>query len=110
VLPIIITQYLLHVCRFLFFLLGVLYYYSENGKPSIGAFKQKDIDKASVNTLYLNVRSGPGTNYGRITKLSQGTIVNCYERTQSSDGGIWVKIHVGSVEGWVNQKLLTSSN
>lgn len=60
-----------------------------------------------VNTKNLNVRSGPGPEYSVITKLSQGSPVRSLEKTESKDGGFWMKIRTGSLEGWVNEKLLS---
>ena len=53
-----------------------------------------------VNTGYLNVRSGPGTNYRAVAVVGSGTQVLLLGR---SSGGSWLKIQVptGTV-GWVN--------
>ncbi len=66
------------------------------------------VENAYVNTQQLNLRSGPGTEYSVVTKLSQGDSVICLERAQSRDGTTWVRIRAGSFEGWVNQKLLSN--
>jgi len=68
------------------------------------------IESAFVSTLQLNVRTGPGSEYDIVSQLTYGSSVICYERSQSSDGGTWVKIRAGSVDGWVNQKLLSKMN
>lgn len=60
-----------------------------------------------VNAQELNVRSGPGTEYGVLTKLSQGKSVLALERSESQDQGLWVKIRTGALEGWVNNKHVT---
>ena len=60
-----------------------------------------------VNAQELNVRSGPGTEYGVLTKLSQGKSVLALERSESQDQGLWVKIRTGALEGWVNHKHVT---
>ncbi|MGH8489806.1 MAG: TonB family protein [Gammaproteobacteria bacterium] len=65
------------------------------------------VENAYVNTLQLNLRSGPGTDYGIVTKLSQGDAVTWLERTQNHDGSTWVRVRAGAFEGWVNEKLLS---
>lgn len=57
------------------------------------------------NTASLNVRSGPGTQYGRITAVDRGTQVTV---TGSSDG--WSNIHLpNGLSGWVSATYLSSS-
>lgn len=84
---------------------------SVNSSSSINSSRSpvitNNVENAYVNTLELNLRSGPGSDFGLITKLSQGDLVNCIERQQSSDGGSWVKVRAGSTEGWANEKLLS---
>lgn len=54
-----------------------------------------DTDKTTftgmVNTGNLNVRSGPGTGYGKVGSLSYGTKVSVYERTTGA-GSQWGRI------------------
>lgn len=57
---------------------------------------------ARVNTSVLNVRSGAGTNYDRVAKLSAGTIVTILDE---ADG--WSKISTGKVTGFVSSEYLT---
>lgn len=47
----------------------------------------------------LNVRTGPGTVYDRITTLSAGAIVPIIGRTGAND---WWQIRYGTIIGWVN--------
>lgn len=47
----------------------------------------------------LNVRSGPGTNFDRITTLAAGTVVPIVGRTGLND---WWQIRYGTVVGWVS--------
>jgi uncharacterized protein YraI len=60
-----------------------------------------------VNTGYLNVRSGPGTNYQTVAVVGSGTTVYLMGRT--SDGK-WLKIKIptGTV-GWVNGYYITTN-
>ncbi|MCL4870966.1 MAG: SH3 domain-containing protein [Anaerolineae bacterium] len=62
---------------------------------------------ARVATGALNVRYGPGVNYGVITAIQQGTVVTLLGR---NSGGTWVKVRLsGGTEGWVNASLVTPS-
>lgn len=65
---------------------------------------------AYVDRGSINVRAGPGTSYGVSTKLAQGdSVICCIDRKQIQDGGTWVRIRAGDVEGWVNEKLLSKT-
>lgn len=59
-----------------------------------------------VNTINLNLREGPGTSYSVITTLPQNTQIFYLNQSQNNDGTMWVKVRVGSQEGWANQKYL----
>ena len=63
--------------------------------------------KATVNATSLNVRSGAGTNYSVITKLSKGTVVDVLE--SASNGWKKVKISNGKI-GWVSGSYLTTGS
>jgi uncharacterized protein YraI len=55
---------------------------------------------ASVNTAYLNVRSGPGLGYGSIATLPRGFGVQLLGRNSAYN---WVLIGMtNGVQGWVN--------
>lgn len=47
---------------------------------------------ATINASSLNVRSGPGTSYSRVAKLTRGTAVTVTNETTGSDGRIWYQI------------------
>ncbi len=49
---------------------------------------------ASVNASSLNVRSGPGTEYSSIAKVSRGTTVTVTDETMASDGKKWYQIRL----------------
>ena len=60
--------------------------------------------KATVTATSLNVRSGAGTSYSVITKLSKGTVVDVIE--SASNG--WKKIKTSNgTTGWVSGDYLT---
>lgn len=57
----------------------------------------------------LNLRTGPGISYGVITDLRVGTLVSLTGERQVIDNSIWVKVRVGTNEGWLNQKFLSNT-
>ena len=59
-----------------------------------------------VNTTNLNLRAGPGIKYSVLRVLPQGTQVIYLNQSQYADNATWVKVSIGSLEGWVNQKHL----
>ena len=63
--------------------------------------------KATVTATSLNVRSGAGTSYSVITKLSKGTVVDVIE--SASNG--WKKIKTSNgTTGWVSGDYLTTGS
>ena len=58
---------------------------------------------AYVTASELNVRSGPGTGYGRISGLSRGSCISV--TAESSDGG-WCKLASG---GWVSKSYVSTT-
>lgn len=56
-----------------------------------------------VNTSVLNVRSGPGTSYAKISTLKKGALVTV---TDDSVSG-WYQITSGSLSGWVSADYVT---
>lgn len=54
---------------------------------------------ATVNASSLNVRSGPGTSYSIVGKLSQGTAVMVLDETKASDGATWYQIRFSGSNG-----------
>ncbi len=61
---------------------------------------------AVVSTGSLNVRSGPGTQYGVLVVLPEGAIVNLLAR--SADGA-WVKVRTNGMEGWASAFFLKTT-
>ena len=66
---------------------------------------------AAVNATSLNVRSGPGTSYSIVTKLTNGASVTVIDEKNASDGALWYQIRVtGSggqaVTGYVSKSYL----
>ena len=75
-------------------------------KVSSGSTSQTSY-KATVTATSLNVRSGAGTSYSVITKLSKGTVVDVIE--SASNG--WKKIKTsGGTTGWASGDYLTTGS
>lgn len=47
---------------------------------------------ATINASSLNVRSGPGTSYSQVTKLTKGTSVTVIGESNASDDKLWYQI------------------
>jgi N-acetylmuramoyl-L-alanine amidase len=64
---------------------------------------------AKVNTDYLNVRSGPGTEFKFIKRLNYGTKINVLRIIKRSDSQIWYKFKDGDnfyfVASWYTVKI-----
>lgn len=54
---------------------------------------------ATVNASSLNVRSGPGTTYSVVTKLTNGAAVTVIDEKTASDGALWYQIRFNSSNG-----------
>lgn len=62
---------------------------------------------AVINTGNLNVRSGPGVGYARVTSVSSGNYVSLLGRNLDSS---WANIATSAgAQGWVNSRYLTTS-
>lgn len=60
----------------------------------------------------LNVRSGPGTTYTKISTVADGAIVNIIGEAYASDGALWyqIRLKISGVEqsGYVHSKYITN--
>jgi len=53
----------------------------------------------------VNVRKGPGLDYGIITSLSSGTTVSYLGSTKKDDRGVaWYKINCNGSVGWISSR------
>lgn len=64
---------------------------------------------ATVNASSLNVRSGPGTSYGSVMKLSRGTAVTVINEATASDGKLWYQIRFTGSGGTSNTGYVLST-
>ena len=86
--------------------------YLSSTKPSTGSSGVTDSNESSetTSTMYvtpdagLNMRTGAGTNYSIITKLSKGTQVTVHS---TSNG--WSKITANGKQGYVSSQYLSST-
>jgi hypothetical protein len=61
-----------------------------------------DLPKASVTSDTVNIRSGPGTGYGRIGQVSLGDTGDVIGRNNAAD---WILINYAGGEGWIATRL-----
>ena len=54
---------------------------------------------ATINASSLNVRSGPGTSYSRVDKLTRGAAVTVTNESTGSDGRTWYQIRFTGSNG-----------
>ncbi len=54
----------------------------------------------------LNMRSGPGRQFGIITQLANGMYVQQLSSRQGSDGFLWYQINYRGAVGWVRGDYL----
>ena len=53
----------------------------------------------------VNLRTGPGTGYARITTLPDNTAVSVIREARDLDGRLWLNVYAGSRVGWVAKWL-----
>lgn len=62
-----------------------------------------------VTSATANIRSGPGTSYGKVTTVTAGTILTVISQANGSDGYVWYKITTsGGTEGYIRSDLVTA--
>jgi uncharacterized protein YraI len=69
------------------------------GQVQVPVIDPNDPTCRALTNAGLNVRTGPGTVYDRITTLNAGAVVPIIGRTGAND---WWQIRYGTVVGWVN--------
>ena len=78
--------------------------------PYINAYAYTE-KAATVNATSLNVRSGPGTTYSVVTKLTNGASVTVTDEKNAADGALWYQIRVSgsggqTATGYVSKSFL----
>lgn len=69
------------------------------GQVQVPVIDPNDPTCRALTNAGLNVRTGPGTVYDRITTLNAGAVVPIIGRTGAND---WWQIRYGTIVGWVN--------
>lgn len=66
-------------------------------------------DLRQVSASRVNMRSGPGTNYGVLVTLTSGTTAEVIEESFDTSGDAWVLVRVRDTgqEGWMAARLMT---
>lgn len=62
-----------------------------------------------VNTIKLNMRSGPGSNYPVVATFPNKSRIVSYGETRNINGELWTQASTpdGQTRGWVNRKFLS---
>lgn len=57
-----------------------------------------------------NIRSGPGTNYDRVTTVSAGTVMTVEGQASDNNGVLWYQVTVNGVSGYIRSDLVDLIN
>lgn len=80
-------------------------------RPIFGVIAQAAERTGSVNATNLNVRSGPGTSYQAVAKLSHGAPVTVIGEKAAADGTMWYQIRFsGQQTGYVSSQYVKFSS
>lgn len=80
-------------------------------RPIFGITAQAAERTGSVNATNLNVRSGPGTSYQAVAKLSHGAPVTVIVEKAAADGTVWYQIRFsGQQTGYVSSQYVKFSS
>jgi hypothetical protein len=72
--------------------------------------QQSEPETLYVDTQQMILRAGAGKDYSDFGRVYQGDTVMVIESAMSKDGGNWVKVKTGNLEGWLNKKYLRGIN
>lgn len=72
---------------------------------AMGSIEASAMEKGTINTSALNIRTGPSTDYNRIDKAYKGNVVEILEK---SNGWYRVKLSNGTI-GWGSGQYITVS-
>jgi hypothetical protein len=78
-------------------------------KKNIEPEKSQSLKILYVNTEQMKLRSGAGAKYGELGRVFMGDTLVATETAVSTDGGNWVKVKTGNLEGWLNRKYLSAT-
>jgi hypothetical protein len=69
----------------------------------------QELETLYVNTQQMKLRAGSDTKYDELGRVFYGDAVVAIETEVSTDGGNWVKVKTGNLEGWLNRKFLSAT-
>jgi len=79
------------------------------GTPAFLTSQAYDAKNATVNVSSLNVRSGAGTSYSKVTSLNHGQSVTITDEASGDDGKTWARITFGGGSGYVLREYLKTA-
>ena len=77
---------------------------NSNNNSNNGSYTQKE---GKINGNGVNVRTGAGTSYSKVTSLSTGTVVTIIGEAKDTSGALWYKIKYSGGEGYVHSNYVT---
>ncbi|HWI54911.1 MAG TPA: N-acetylmuramoyl-L-alanine amidase, partial [Desulfobacteria bacterium] len=85
------------------FILTILSVFLFTGSAILFAEDAHTIRNGRVNTASVNVRSGPGTTYGKIGSVKKGMKLEIKEQKNG-----WYKVKVWKMDGWVRNDFVST--
>jgi hypothetical protein len=80
----------------------------EAPEPEVAPVVTAQLDLREVNGDRVNLREGPGTNYGVIDQLVRGTVIEVVET--GFDGWVRIRIDASGRSGWMSDQFLVPMN
>jgi len=84
-------------------------YAASNSSVVLEDFQQLIGNKALVTANNVNVRSGSGTEFDKITQVNAGQSVSVLANEKNSKGENWYKVSFNSTEGWILSDYLNAA-
>ena len=84
-------------------------YAASNSSVILEDFQQLIGNKAIVTANNVNVRSGSGTEFDKITQVNAGQSVSVLSNEKNSKGENWYKVSFNSTEGWIHSDYLKAA-
>lgn len=84
-------------------------YAASNSSIILEDIQQLIGNKALVTENNVNIRSGAGTEFNKISQFSAGQSVSVLANEKNSKGEIWYKVSFNSTEGWIISDYLKAT-
>ncbi|MGB2871438.1 SH3 domain-containing protein, partial [Psychrobacillus psychrotolerans] len=84
-------------------------YAASNSSIILEDIQQLIGNKALVTENNVNIRSGAGTEFDKISQTSVGQSVSVLANEKNSKGEIWYKVSFNSTEGWIISDYLKAA-